>query len=72
VALLGWGSAALKCAARDRFIGWNEETKLKKLYLITNNVRFLILPWFRIKNLASRVLALNLKRLSEDFNTEYI
>lgn len=71
VALLGGGSAALKCAARDRFIGWNEETKLKRLYLITNNVRFLILPWIRIKNLASRVLALNLKRLSKDLNAVY-
>ena len=63
VALLGWGSAALKCAVRDSFIGWNEETKLKRLYLITNNARFLILPWVTIKNLASRVLALNLLML---------
>ena len=52
VALLGWGSAALKCTARDRFIGWNPETKLKRLYLIANNVRFLVLPGVSIKNLA--------------------
>lgn len=56
VALLGWGSAALKCTVRERFIGWDEQTKLKRLVLISNNVRFLVLPWVRCKNLASRVL----------------
>jgi hypothetical protein len=71
VALLGWGSAALKCTVRDRFIGWDEQTKLKRLVLISNNVRFLVLPWVRWKNLASRVLSLNLKRLSEDFQQVY-
>ena len=71
VALLGWGSAALKCTVRDRFIGWDEQTKLKRLVLLSNNVRFLVLPWVRWKNLASRVLSLNLKRLSEDFQQVY-
>ena len=71
VALLGWGSAALKCTVRDRFIGCDEQTKLKRLVLLSNNVRFLVLPWVRWKNLASRVLSLNLKRLSEDFQQVY-
>ena len=71
VALLGWGSAALKCTARDRFIGWNPETKLKRLYLIANNVRFLVLPGVSIKNLASKVLSMNLRRLSGDFQAVY-
>jgi len=70
-ALLGWGSPALKCTARDRFIGWDNETKLKRLHLITNNIRFLVLPWIRVKNLASKVLALNLKRLDSDFRKVY-
>lgn len=71
VALIGWGSPALKCSVRDRFIGWDNETKLKRLHLIVNNVRFLILPWIRISNLASKVLSLNLKRLSSDFQKVY-
>jgi hypothetical protein len=71
VALLGWGSAALKCTVRERYIGWDEQTKLKRLVLISNNVRFLVLPWVRWKNLASRVLSLNLKRLSADFQQVY-
>ena len=71
VALIGWGSAALKCTARDRFIGWDAQTKLKRLYLIANNVRFLVLPGVSIRNLASKVLAMNLRRLSGDFHEVY-
>lgn len=71
VALIGWGSPALKCSVRDRFIGWDNKTKLKRLYLIINNVRFLILPWIHIPNLASKVLALNLKRVGFDFQRVY-
>jgi len=71
VALIGWGSAALKCTVRDRFIGWDYETKLKRLYLIANNVRFLVLPSVSIKNLASKVLSMNLRRLSADFQEVY-
>ena len=71
VALIGWGSAVLKCTARDKYIGWNEETKLKRLYLIVNNVRFLMLPDRSMKNLASKVLSMNLKRVSDDFQNVY-
>lgn len=67
VALLGWASAALHVPARDRLIGWDEPTKRRRLHLVANNVRFLVLPWVRVKNLASRVLALNLRRLSADW-----
>jgi len=38
---------------------------------VVNNQRFLILPWVRIKNLASKVLSLNLKRLSRDYQAIY-
>jgi len=71
VALIGWGSAVLKCTVRDRFIGWDYETKLKRLYLLANNVRFLVLPSVSIKNLASKVLSMNLRRLSGDFQEVY-
>ena len=67
IALLGWGSAALKCSARDRFIGWDKPLQFKRLHLIANNVRFLILPGWNVPNLASRLLALNVKRLSRDW-----
>jgi hypothetical protein len=67
VALLGWGSAALKCGPRDRWIGWDRSLQWRRLHLIANNVRFLILPGWHEPNLASRLLALNLKRLRRDW-----
>lgn len=67
VALLGWGSAALKCAARDRWIGWDQQLRYRRLPLVANNIRFLILPGCHWPNLASRLLAMNLKRLSDDW-----
>ena len=67
VALLGWGAAALKCSARDRWIGWEESLKYRRLHLIANNVRFMILPNWHLPNLASRILAMNTRRLSEDW-----
>jgi hypothetical protein len=71
LALIGWSSAALKCAVRDRYIGWEGERKLSRLLYLTNNVRFLILPGVRMKNLASRILSLNTKRLSNDYQAVY-
>jgi len=67
VALLGWGSAALKCGPRDQWIGWDHHLHYRRLYLVANNVRFLILPDCHQPNLASRLLAMNLKRLSNDW-----
>jgi hypothetical protein len=67
LALLGWSSAALKCKERDRWIGWTPALKLQRLPLVANNSRFLILPEVQTPNLASRILSLNLKRLSDDW-----
>lgn len=67
VALLGWQAAALKCGPRDRFLGWPPQLHYRRLHLIANNCRFLILPPRRVKNLASRILALNLQRLAADW-----
>lgn len=71
VALLAWTSAALKCRPRDQFIGWSKITQWQNLSLIANNSRFLILPNFHIHNLASKILSLNLKRLSNDWELRF-
>ncbi|MDY0177616.1 MAG: DUF4338 domain-containing protein [Lentisphaeria bacterium] len=70
-ACLGWASAAWKVQDRDRFIGWDEEAKRRHLHLVANNVRFLIPPWIRLKNLASKVLSLCLHRLCRDWQDLY-
>lgn len=71
LALLGWGSASKNCGVRDRYIGWRGDKKYRRLKYIVNNVRFLVLPWVHHKNLASKALSLNLKRLSRDFELVY-
>jgi len=71
IACLAWGSAPWYIGARDRFIGWNKTIREKNLHLITNNLRFLILPWVQISCLASYLLALNRQRLSKDWQDLY-
>ena len=71
VACLGWGSAAWSVKSRDAFIGWDKKTKEQRLHLVANNTRFLILPWVSVKYLASKVLALSTKRISDDWMTVY-
>jgi hypothetical protein len=48
LACLLFGSAAWKCAPRDDFIGWDATTREANLKFLTNNMRFLILPWVRV------------------------
>ena len=67
LALLGWASAALKCAPRDAWIGWAKALQWQRIGLIANNARFLILPGVQVRNLASQVLGANLRRLSSDW-----
>lgn len=67
VALLSFSAAALHCSARDQWIGWQYRHRYDRLNLIANNSRFLILPHWHHKNLASRVLALCKARLQQDW-----
>jgi hypothetical protein len=67
VALLSFSAAALKCTARDRWIGWNFRHQYDRLKLIVNNSRFLILPDWHVSNLGSRILSLCQKRLNADW-----
>ena len=71
VALLGWAAAAFRAPLRDAYVGWDERTKRRRLHLVANNVRFLVLPWVQVKCLASRILALNLRRLSADWQKRW-
>lgn len=71
LALSGWASAAMKSRWREAYIGWDSATRYERLYLVANQVRFLIPPWVRTPNLASFVLACNLKRLSADWESAY-
>jgi hypothetical protein len=71
LACLLWSSPAWKMAPRDRWIGWNAEQRGRNLQLIVNNSRFLVLPWFRVKGLASKILAQSARELPIDWERRY-
>ena len=66
-----FGSAAWKCEVRDQFIGWNSTQRQVHLQQLTNNSRFLILPWVRVPQLASHILSRVLGRLPQDWQIKY-
>jgi hypothetical protein len=66
-----FGSAAWKTAPRDTFIGWDPPVREKNLIKITNNTRFLILPWVKVFNLASHILSRVSQRIAADWLTKY-
>ena len=71
VALTGFGAAAWQTAPRDQFIGWSHEQRKNNLHLVVNNARFLILPWIKSKNLASKILSITARSLPDDWEERY-
>jgi Domain of unknown function (DUF4338) len=71
LACLLWVSPAWKLQARDRWIGWNDQQRQHSLQSVVNNSRFLMLPWVRVKGLASKILALSARQLQRDWEIRY-
>jgi hypothetical protein len=73
----GWRAVLVFCAAakhlgpRDRWIGWSSEQRRRRLALVANNARYLVLPGSHVPNLATRVMRLTLDRLSADWVQRY-
>ncbi len=66
-----FSSPAWKMAPRDRWIGWSDDQRNVNLQKIVNNSRFLILPWVKVKNLASAALSQAVKRVPDDWQEVY-
>jgi hypothetical protein len=66
-----FSSAARWLGVRDRFIGWDEATRQSNLVRVVNNSRFLILPWLKVKGLASHVLSLCARLVADDWEEAY-
>jgi len=64
-------AAARRLRARDQWMGWTEEQRRRRLALVVNNCRFLLLPDKAGPNLGSRSLRLVLARLSADWQARY-
>jgi hypothetical protein len=71
LALLLFSAPAKHLKHRDTWIGWTRAQCDRRLSLVVNNSRFLILPQARCPNLGSRVLRLTLDRLSADWQARY-
>lgn len=68
VALLTFSPGSFHLKPRDKSIGWSARQRARRLKFVLNNSRFLVLlERERVPNLASRVLALTLRRLSDDW-----
>ena len=68
---LQFSSAAWRMKAWDRWIGWDEACRQVNLPHLINNSCFLLLPWVRVPNLASHVLALALRTVTRDWERHY-
>lgn len=68
---LQFSSPAWRVAARDRWIGWDTTNREAGLQRIVQNSRFLILPWVKVKGLASHILGRVNRRLADDWAELY-
>ena len=57
--------------ARDIWIGWTDQQRQQNLQRVINNGRFLILPWVRVRGLASMILARCARQLPADWEAQY-
>jgi hypothetical protein len=71
LASLMFGSAAWSCNPRDKVIGWTSEVRRSNLQYMTGNSRFLIFPWVHVPHLASHILSLVVRRISDDWTCKY-
>lgn len=64
--LLVFAAAAKHLKHRDRWIGWTDVQRERRLRLVVNNLRFLLLPNQTFPNLGTRALRMVLARLSSE------
>jgi hypothetical protein len=66
-----FGAPAWQAGARDQFLGWDHGQRAAGLHYLTNNTRYLILPWVKVSGLAVYLLAQVSGRLSQDWQLKY-
>ena len=64
LAVLLFEAAARTLPVRDEWIGWSAADRDRRLHLAVSNSRFLVVPWVRVDNLASKALSMALRQLS--------
>ena len=71
IACLALSSSPRHLGCRDRFIGWDQQTRKRNIHRLAYNTRFLILPWIRVPHLASHLLSRMAARVSADWERVY-
>ena len=71
VACLVWSSAPRHLGPRDRFIGWSAAARRRNIRFVAYNSRYLIVPWVKVRHLASHLLGRMMRRLSADWEQVY-
>lgn len=66
-----FAAAGSSLACRDTWIGWQHQKHKKQLHLVVNNSRFLILPWVKVKCLASMALSMATRKLADDWAVQH-
>jgi len=64
-------AASRRLRHRDRWIGWDDEQRRRRLPPVVNNARFLLLPHKTVPNLGSVALKLLCDRLGDDWMAHY-
>ena len=64
-------AAAKSLPARDAWVGWNDKDRDRRLHLAVSNSRFLILPWVRVDNLASKALSMAARQLPGEWQQRH-
>lgn len=68
---LGWQSAVQNLGCRDRLVGWDYGQRAQGLQHGVNGIRFLILPWVRVRHLASVMLSQGLRQMRKAWQARY-
>ncbi len=71
IACFAFCSAPRHIGSRDRYIGWDQKKRTNNLHLMAYNTRFLILPWIKVRYLASHLLSRISRRISSDWQKVY-
>ena len=71
ISCISFSSAPRHIGSRDKHIGWDKYARGRNIHLIAYNTRFLILPWVKVKNLASYILGLVSRQISKDWLAIY-
>jgi len=71
IGALSFASAAFRIAARDSFVGWDDQSRRNNLHQVIGNSRFFIHPGVHVPHLASHILGKAVRLLRQDWRNKF-